>query len=52
MVDADLLGVILGTVSVFIDLFVFCIPFLVVWQLQMPTRKRLGVTAIFATGIL
>lgn len=52
MVVADLFSVIMGTVSVFSDLFVIYIPIPVVWQLQLPTRKRVGICLIFITGLL
>ena len=52
IVVSDLLGVILGAVSVFSDLFVILNPIPVVWQLQLPIRKRIGISVIFITGIL
>ena len=52
IVVADLFAVIMGAVSVFSDIFVICIPIPVVWQLQLPIRKRIGISVIFITGIL
>jgi hypothetical protein len=40
---------IFGLVS---DFYIFFLPVPFVWRLQMPLGKRIGVIAIFATGIL
>jgi hypothetical protein len=34
------------------DLYIFFLPVPVVWRLQMPVRRRIGVLVIFTTGIL
>ena len=52
MVNADLLAVILGAISIFSDVFILCIPIPVVWNLHLPTKKKVGVSAIFTTGLL
>lgn len=49
---AVLYGLVLGVVGLCSDLFMICIPIPVVWNLQLATRKKLGVSAIFATGVL
>ncbi|KAL8654919.1 MAG: hypothetical protein Q9226_003243 [Calogaya cf. arnoldii] len=41
-----------GGVNVASDLYIFLLPIPGVMQLQMPTRKKIGVCAIFATGSL
>ena len=51
-VVSKLFSVIMGAVSVFSDIFVICIPIPVVWQLQLPIRKRIGISVIFIAGIL
>lgn len=38
--------------GVTIDLMIFCLPIPVVWKLQLPLRKKIGVLAIFMTGLL
>ena len=40
---------IFGLVS---DIYLLVLPIPIVWRIQMPLRKRLGVLAIFGTGIL
>ncbi|KAL9597713.1 MAG: hypothetical protein Q9219_004970 [cf. Caloplaca sp. 3 TL-2023] len=34
------------------DIFILLLPVPILWKLQMPLRKKLGLTAIMATGIL
>ena len=41
-----------GTFNVVSDFYILVLPIPVVWQLQMPLRKKVGVCAIFMTGIL
>ena len=38
--------------GVAIDFFIFCLPIPVVWKLQLPLRQKIGVLAIFMTGLL
>ena len=45
-------GFYLGIFNVVSDLYILILPIPVIWQLQMPTRKKIGVCAIFMTGIL
>ena len=49
-VVSKLYSVIMSAVSVFSDIFVICIPIPVVWQLQLPIRKKIGTSLIFITG--
>ena len=46
------LGISQGVVGVATDFLIFCLPIPVVWKLQLPIRKRIGVLAIFMTGLL
>ena len=46
------LGTTQGAVGVATDFFIFCLPIPVVWKLQLPLRKKIGVLAIFMTGLL
>ena len=41
-----------GSVNVASDFYILCLPIPGVWQLQLPTRKKIGVLAIFMTGLL
>ena len=51
-VVTNLFGVVMGVISVLSDLFIIFIPIPVIWQLQLVTRKKIGVSIIFLTGIL
>ena len=46
------LGITQGAVNVASDSFIFCLPIPVLWKLQLPRRKKVGVLAIFMTGLL
>ena len=46
------LGTTQGAVGVATDFFIFCLPIPVVWKLQLPLKKKIGVLAIFMTGLL
>ncbi|KAL8726422.1 MAG: hypothetical protein Q9181_006051, partial [Wetmoreana brouardii] len=50
--QAKPLGFVQGVFGIVSDLFIWFLPLPVVWNLQMPTRKKIGVTTIFATGLL
>lgn len=41
-----------SAVGVATDFLIFCLPIPVLWKLQLPLRKRIGVLAIFTTGLL
>ena len=34
------------------DLYIFFLPLPVLWGLQMPLKKKLGVAAVFLTGLV
>ena len=44
--------IILGTFNVVSNFYILILPMPIIWQLQMPTRRKVGVCAIFMTGIL
>ncbi len=44
-------GVVQGAVNVASDLYIFYLPIPVVWNLQLPLKKKLGVLATFTTGL-
>ena len=41
-----------GVINVISDALIFALPLWAIWHLQMPIKKKLSVSAIFATGIL
>ncbi len=51
-VTGGFLSVILAAVSIFNDFFIIAIPIPAVWSLQLATRKKIGVCAIFFVGLL
>lgn len=46
------LGITQGAVNVASDFYILCLPMPVVWKLQLPRGKKIGVLAIFMTGLL
>ena len=46
------LGITQGAVNVVSDFYIFCLPIPVIWKLQLPRGKKIGVLAIFMTGLL
>lgn len=51
-VTGDLIGVVMAVISIFNDFFIIAIPIPAVWSLQLKTKKKIGVSAIFLTGLL
>lgn len=49
---ATVYGVVQGSLAVVLDLYIFILPIPVVLGLQMSSRKRIAVLAVFLTGIL
>lgn len=45
-------GIAQGLSNLLLDLFIFYLPIPVIWHLQMPLKKRIGVIAIFMTGAM
>lgn len=45
-------AIVQGAVNVGSDLYILCLPIPGVWQLQAPLSKKIGISAIFLTGIL
>ena len=41
-----------GIFGVVSDLYIFILPLPVLWTLQMPLKRKLGITAIFVTGLM
>lgn len=46
------LGIAQSAGNVASDLYILCLPIAGVWQLQAPLSKKIGISAIFLTGIL
>lgn len=46
------LSVAQSVAGVAIDFFIFCLPIPVVWKLQLPPRRKIGVLAVFMSGLL
>ena len=46
------LGIVQGSVNIASDFYILTLPIPGVWNLQLPLKKRLGVIAIFMTGLL
>lgn len=45
-------GLATGVVNILSDFYLLIIPIPAIWSLQMPTRKKVGVCAMFMTGLL
>ena len=46
------LNIVQGVVGFASDFFILCLPIPVVWKMQLPWSKKIGVLAIFMTGLL
>lgn len=46
------MGIIQGVFGLLSDLYIFILPLPILWRLQMPLRRKLGITAIFLTGLM
>ena len=46
------LGYVMAAFNVLSDFYLFAIPIPVVWKLQLPLRRKIGVSAVFMTGFL
>ena len=47
----NIFNVPLGTVNVISDLYILVLPLQAVWSLQLPTKKKFGVSAVLMTGV-
>lgn len=41
-----------GAINVVSDLLILLLPMLAIWRLQMAAKRKLGIAAVFATGLL
>lgn len=46
------IAVIQGSFNIALDIFTFVLPIPIIWGLNLPFRKKIGVITIFATGFL
>lgn len=46
------LAIAAGVLNFASDLYILVLPVPMIWNLQLPTRRRVGLTAVFATGSL
>ncbi|KAF7538393.1 hypothetical protein G7054_g2969 [Neopestalotiopsis clavispora] len=51
-VKMDQLDLVMSGVNLATDLVILYLPHQVIWKLKLPTQKRLGVSFIFATGVI
>jgi large subunit ribosomal protein L36e len=51
-VDVYVLIIGSAAINAFSDMMMIIIPFIVIWRLHMPTRRKLGLSIVFAFGIL
>jgi len=45
-------GLVQGGINIAADLTIFILPLPIILKLQIPTSKKIGLSAIFATGLL
>ena len=51
-VNRFMILIVSAAVNVFFDLLNLLLPVWAIWQLQMASKRKAGITAIFATGLL
>jgi len=51
-INRNMVLIVTGAVNAFSDLLNLLLPIWATWHLQMAPRRKLGITAIFATGLL
>ncbi len=44
--------IVTACINITSDILIFVLPMLKIWRLQMPSRKKVGVSAVFALGFL
>ena len=45
-------GLVAGAFGILSDFYILCLPISSVWQLHLSVRRKIGVTAIFMSGLL
>ena len=51
-INIQLSFVITAVINIVSDVTILLLPLAWIWQLQMPVTRKLGVSAVFATGLL
>lgn len=51
-IDRNLALIVSSAVNIFSDLLNFILPIWATWHLQMAPKRKAGITAVFATGLL
>lgn len=41
-----------GAVNIISDFLILLLPMLAIWRLQLASKRKLGISAVFATGLL
>ena len=50
--NSEVMGDILGIFGLVSDIYIFILPLPVIFRLQMSLKKKLGITAVFLTGLM
>ena len=51
-INTKTIGYVAGSFNVVSDLYLLVLPLPIVWSLQLPLRKKIGLSAIFMSGFL
>ena len=51
-INIEVVDIVAAAINVFSDVVLLLFPITCVWQLQMPNRSKVAVSAVFTTGIL
>ena len=47
----NVLDIVISTINIISDFYILILPLVVISRLQMPLNRKLGVSAVFATGL-
>jgi hypothetical protein len=51
-IDVAAAIVVQGAVNLFLDIGILITPLWAIWRLQLPLKRKVGISAVFAVGIL
>ena len=51
-IDLTVIDKVIGALNIFTDLLILILPIPVIWDLSMTTVRKVGLSAVFGTGIL
>lgn len=51
-INYDVAALATGSVNVISDFLILLLPLLAIWRLRMAPKRKLGISAVFATGLL